>query len=270
MKNWEVLKMGEYGPIIISAQTLGEAWERAVIAMMKRGYERWVEAPEYQKWTKDNPMFIMVKNPMAQPRLSPLAKTTIEIVEDYAEKFLKGMDPEKENQFDYTYHSRLMHYPDCKVRAFMPNITNDEQLKEHVQKVSGGKCIVQRINQVEEAIKIFKKDPSRRSVVMHTWIPLRDLAKFTPERKDTSSPCLVLIHPQLVENALHFNVVMKTNDLFNAWPGNAYAFSSLQKYMAEELGVDVGHYTHFSVSMQIYEDMYEAAKEVMEKSEFKD
>jgi len=257
--------LGKYGPLIIHAKTLGEAWEKAVISMMKEGFERWVEAPEYQTWTKDSPMFIHVEKPMEEPRLSPLAKTTREVVEDYAEKLLNGMKPEEENQFDYTYYSRLRCYPDCKVRAFMPNVTDEKELKEHIQKVSGGKCIVRRIDQVKEVIEIFRRDPSRRSVVMHTWIPLRDLTKFTQERKDTSSPCLVIAHPQLVENALYLNVVMKTNDLFNAWPGNAFAFTTLQKYIADQLGVDVGHYTHFSVSMQIYEDMYDDANKVVEK-----
>jgi thymidylate synthase len=70
------------------------------------------------------------------------------------------------------------------------------------------------------------------------------------------------MHPQVVEDKLHMNVVMKTNDLYSAWPGNAYAFSALQKYIADQLGIGVGHYTHFSVSMQVYEEVYEAAKGV--------
>jgi len=58
-------------------------------------------------------------------------------------------------------------------------------------------------------------------------------------------------------------VIMKTNDLFSAWPENAYAFTELQKYMAKEIGVEVGSYTHFSVSMQIYQDIYEYANELV-------
>jgi thymidylate synthase len=115
---------------------------------------------------------------------------------------------------------------------------------------------------VKKAIETFKQDPTRRSVVMHTWIPMRDLEKFTMERKATSSPCLVMIHPQITEGKLHFFVVMKTNDLFNAWPGNAFAFSSLQEYMAKEIGVPIGTYNHFSVSMQVYEDMYDQARKL--------
>lgn len=255
--------MGKYHPIIIEAETLGEAWEKAVVAMMKNGFDRWVEAPEYKTSTKDSPMFIHVSKPMKEPRLSSKATVTREMAEEYAHNLIFGMPKKKENQFDYTYYSRLRCYPDCKVRAWLPNVTeDDEELKEEVKKISGGKCVVTRIDQVKKAIEIFKKDPSRRTVVLHTWIPMRDLEKFAPKRKDTSSPCLVLVHPQLVEKKLHFNVVMKTNDLFNAWPSNAFAFTALQAYMAKEIGIEVGHYNHFSVSMQIYEDMYETAKEI--------
>jgi thymidylate synthase len=253
---------GVYAPLVIEANSLGEAWELAVRAMIKRGFNRFVKAPEYQTWTKDSPMFIMVKNPLVEPTLSPKAPITKEMAEEYAGNLIKGMPKGKENSFDYTYYSRLRCYPDCIIRASIPSVGGREDDEKHVQKVSQGKCVIERIDQVEKAIEIFKKDPTRRSVVMHTWVPKRDLEKFSLERKDTSSPCVVLMHPQLVEEKLHLNVVMKTNDLFNAWSGNAYAFVCLQKMMAERLGVGVGHYTHFSVAMQIYQDVYESAKGV--------
>lgn len=253
-----------YGVLIINAETLGEAWEKAVATMMKDGYDRWVEAPEYRTMTKDSPMFIMVSNPAKEPKLSEKAPISIKLAEEYRDNLINGLPKEKENSFDYTYFSRLRCYPDCIVRASIPSVTeSDTELQEEVNKISQGKCVVKRIDQVKKAIETFKKDPTRRSVVMHTWIPMRDLEKFTIQRKDTSSPCLVLIHPQIIEDNLHFYVVMKTNDLFNAWPGNAYAFVALQEYMAKELGIGVGTYTHFSVAMQIYEDMFEQARKLM-------
>lgn len=250
-----------YEPIIIKANTLGEAWEKAVREMMKNGFERRVDAPEFQCMTKDSPMFITVSDPLKEPRLHEKSPITREIANEYAKNLIHGMGKDKENEFDYSYFSRLRCYPDCLVRAKLPNVTETEdELKNEVQKISQGRCIVQRIDQVKKAIETLKKDPTRRSVVLHTWIPFRDLEKFAIGRKTTSSPCLVLIHPQIVENKLHFNVVMKTNDLFNAWPGNAFAFTELQKYMSEQIGIGVGHYNHFAVSMQIYEDLYEQAK----------
>jgi thymidylate synthase (methanogen type) len=252
-----------YQPLTVRAPNLSEAWERSVRLMMSQGYARFVQAPEYQTWTKDCPMFIHVDDPMAEPRLSPKAPITRGMADEYAHSLIHGFAKDKDNSYEYTYYSRLRHYPDCMVRAGLPHVSHNEQeTREYVHKVSGGKCVVQRLDQVAEAIKIFRKDPTRRTVVLHTWIPFRDLAKFTPERMDTSSPCLVLLHPQIVDSKLHFNVVMKTNDLYSAWAGNAYAFSALQKHMADEIGVGTGHYTHFSVSMQVYEEVFGAAKAV--------
>jgi len=247
---------------LIEAETLGEAWEKACVLLMKEGHDRFVEAPEYKTNTKDLPLIIKVKDPFKEPRISEKANIKREEAEEYARKLIYGSGKENENSFDYTYFSRLRCYPDCKVRAFLPNFTeSEEELFEAVEKISPQrKCVVQRIDQVEKAIKILKKDPTRRTVVLHTWIPFRDLMKFGPKREKTSSPCLLLFYPQIVDEKLHLFVVMKTNDLYNAWPENAYAFTMLQKYMAEEIGVSVGSYTHFSVSMHIYEDMFEEVR----------
>ena len=247
-----------YDTTIVEAKNLAEAWEKSCILIMQHGHVRYVQAPEYQIETKDLPLLIKVSDPFSEPRLSDKANTTKELADEYAKKFLHGSGKENENNFDYTYFSRLRCYPDCKVRAWLPSVTEtDEELAREVKKISpDGKCVVQRIDQLEKAIAILKKDPTRRTVVMHTWVPFRDLMKFGPKRGDTSSPCVLLFYPQLVDNKLHMFIVMKTNDLYNAWPENAYAFSFLQKYMAEQLGVETGTYTHFSVSMHIYKDMY--------------
>lgn len=247
-----------YDTTIVEAKTLGEAWEKSVKTIITKGHKRFVQAPEYKVETKDLPLIIKVSNPFDEPRLSKLSPLDRDFAEDYAKKFMEGSGRENENSFDYTYYSRLHYYPDCKVRAWLPSVTEDgEETMKAVEKISPGcKCVVRRIDQLEKAIKILKKDPTRRTVIMHTWIPFRDLMKSGPKRENSSSPCVLLFYPQLVDNKLHFFIVMKTNDLYNGWPQNAYAFTILQKYMADQLGVDTGTYTHFSVSMHIYKDMY--------------
>ena len=251
-----------YETVIIEADTLGEAWEKACRTMLNKGHRRSVEAPEYQIETLDLPMMIKIKNPFKEPRISKLAADTQEALDDYTQYTIFGYDPKKEKEFEYTYHSRLRCYPDCKVRAWLPAVSQDEkELKKQIKEIiPDQKCVLERIDQVKYAIEVLKKDPTRRTVVMHTWIPYRDLMKFGPRREETSSPCLVLAYPQLVDGKLHMFVVMKTNDLYNAWPGNAYAFTALQKHMADEIGVKTGTYTHFSVSMHIYKDKWQEAK----------
>jgi len=251
-----------YETKLIEAKTLAEAWEKACILIMKEGHTRYVEAPEYKTETKDLPLIIKVSEPFLEPRLSTKANVSREQAEEYSKKVIFGSEKEVENGFDYTYFARLRCYPDCRVRAFLPNVTESkEELEREIRKISpDGKCQVERIDQVDKAIKILKKDPTRRTVVLHTWIPFRDLMKFGPKRENTSSPCILLVYPQLVDKKLHLFVVMKTNDLYNAWSENAYALTKLQKYMADKIGVETGTYTHFSVSMHIYKDMYEEVK----------
>lgn len=251
-----------YQTTVVEEETLGKAWEKACRTIMAQGHSRYVQAPEYRIETLDLPMLIKVKNPFKEPRISKLAEDSQKALKDYTQYTLFGYTPRKEKEFEYTYHSRLRCYPDCKVRAWLPAVSKDkkELQKQMAEIIPDQKCVVQRIDQVEYAIKVFKKDPTRRTVAMHTWIPFRDLMKFGPKREETSSPCLLMAYPQLVDKKLHMFIVMKTNDLYNAWPGNAYAFSNLQKYMAEKIGVKTGTYTHFSVSMHIYKDKWQEAK----------
>ena len=206
-------------------------------------------------------MFIIVEKPMKEPRLHPLCPVPKENADEYTQHIIHGQPTaEQENNFDYTYFSRLREYPECENRAILPSRNvNDEEI---IQKESAGKCKMTRIDQVKLAIDTLRKDPTRRSIVMSTWIVGRDSIKFG-KREKTSSPCLVNFHPQIVDGKLHMFATMKTNDLFNAWNLNAYGFTALQDYMAKELGVEMGSYTHFSISMQVYEDMYEMAEELV-------
>ena len=200
-----------------------------------------------------------MKNPFAEPRIHPSCALPIEQADEYAKNVIFGMPPEKENKHDYTYYSRLRKHRECPVIVDMPNIIEGEELKRKAQEICKGECKIEVLDQVQKVIDTLKEDKTRRSCVMHTWYPLRDLEKFGPRAK-TSSPCLVTMQPQIIDNKLHMIVTMKTNDLYSAWPMNAYAFTALQKYMAEQIGVGLGSYTHFSVSMQIYEEMFEIAE----------
>ncbi len=252
-----------FKPLVIEAETLAEAWEKTVKAVMEKGHDRFVQAPEYITHEKDAPCFIVVTNPLKEPMIHPKAPVQEGQREEYAKHLVFGIgDDEKENAFDYTYHARLRCYPDCEVRADWPNIVRDGNVEETIQKLCGGKCIARPMDQVQLAIDTLKKDPTRRSIVMMTWIPARDSIKFGPKREKSGSPCIVYVQPQIVDGKLHLFVVMKTNDLYNAWPLNAYGMVMLQKYMAEQLGVEVGTYTHFSVSMNIYQDMWDEAKDL--------
>ncbi|MEK9178619.1 MAG: hypothetical protein AAB801_02450, partial [Patescibacteria group bacterium] len=132
-----------YETTLIEAETLGEAWEKACKTILTKGHKRYVKAPEYRIETLDLPLMIKVKSPFKEPRISRLAEDTEEALRDYTQYTIFGYEPEKEKEFEYTYHSRLRCYPDCKVRAWLPAVSKDE--KEHNEFYEKSKIAYQNI-----------------------------------------------------------------------------------------------------------------------------
>ena len=51
-------------------------------------------------------------------------------------------------------------------------------------------------------------------------------------------------------------VVMRSNDLVYGFCNDQYCFSMLQEYVANELSIEVGTYTHIAHDLHIYERHY--------------
>ena len=54
------------------------------------------------------------------------------------------------------------------------------------------------------------------------------------------------------DNKLNMNIHIRSNDAYKAGFMNMYAFTELQKTVAEELGVEPGEYIHMADSFHIY------------------
>lgn len=140
-----------FTPIIIEANTLGEAWQKSVVALMEKGYDRFIQAPDYSTHQKDAPVFIMVKTPLEEPRIHSKAPVQRDRQDEYANNVIFGMkDRNTENSFDYTYFGRFRCYPDCEVRADWPNVIKDGEVEETMKKLCNGKCVVRVMDQVHQ------------------------------------------------------------------------------------------------------------------------
>jgi len=201
-----------YGVKIIKADTLAEAWEKSVSEMMTNGHERFVKAPDYMTSEMDSPFFIMVENPMKEPRLHEKVAIQRDQAEEYARQMIFGIgDDTKENSFDYTYYTRFRWYPDCEVRADWPNVVREGDVQKTIDSLCGGKCIAKPMDQVQIAIDTLKKDPSRRSIVMITWIPSRDSIKFGPKREKSSSLMYVCVTDLRLSKCCMISILKSVN-----------------------------------------------------------
>ncbi len=102
-----------------------------------------------------------------------------------------------------------------------------------------------KINQMEYIIEKLRDKPYSRRAQAITWRPLVD-----PFHNDP--PCLQRIWMRVKKGKLIMQTTWRSRDLFRAWEANVNGMVRLQKMVAEELNVEIGHYLDFSNSLHIY------------------
>lgn len=115
------------------------------------------------------------------------------------------------------------------------------------------------IDQIKGIIEQLKETPFTRRAVAMTWNVEKD-------RNSNHPPCLVYHHFIVRHGRLYLTAVMRSNDIFKAWPLNAFALNELLKYVCKETELSYGNLTVISNSAHIYETDWEEAKKVIEET----
>lgn len=183
-----------------------------------------VDCPAWETKCLEAALTMIVKSPLAEPRISRFFPGTPYDLEKYRQEMLDGiMDFKVGNGWNYTYHDRM-------TNAFYYDI-----------------------DQIEFVIEELVRDRnSRRAVIM-----VRDIGEDT----DSQDPaCLQHIQFFIRNGKLDCMVLFRSNDLLEATFMNAYALICLQERIAGELGVEVGTYTHRANSAHVYEKDWDKLK----------
>jgi thymidylate synthase len=210
--------------IYINEPTLPLAWERAVLETWKTGEEFPTEfdKPGDPK-SRDVTALIHVTDPFQEPRIHRAFPGGLDDLEKYRQEALYGVhdhliDPSV-GKWGYTYHQRLRAYkvPSIKI-AF---------------------------DQIDAVVKRLKDAPHSRRAQAVTYQVWNDMEIDDPT-------CLQRLWFRISEGRLHMNAHMRSNDAFKAAFMNMYAFTELQKQVAERLDVEPGEYMHIVDSFHIY------------------
>lgn len=112
-------------------------------------------------------------------------------------------------------------------------------------------------NQIEKVIELLKQDPDSRRAKINLNTPNGRVI----ETKD--EPCTVFLQFMIRGGKLHCTAVMRSNDIWLGLPYDVAFFTEVQKYIARQLGVEYGTYTHFVVSMHAYERDIEKIQQIV-------
>lgn len=140
------------------------------------------------------------------------------------------------------------------IEEYVPQITTNKSF-EGVAYTYGQRFRSQfKIDQIEGIINDLKRNKDSRRAYATTWDPNIDSQSSSP-------PCIDNIQAIVRNNKLYLTVYIRTNDMYKAWPLNAFGLRYLQKIIADELHLEIGTLTTISSSAHIYENDWNRAKE---------
>lgn len=109
-------------------------------------------------------------------------------------------------------------------------------------------------DQLQTIIDLLKIAPNTRRAVININVPNAHVIDTKDE------PCTIALQFYIRNNALNLIVMMRSNDIWFGFPYDITFFTELQKYVALELGISFGTYTHFATSLHVYNRDYEKIK----------
>jgi thymidylate synthase len=118
------------------------------------------------------------------------------------------------------------------------------------------------VDQVADIIAKLVRERDSRSAVASLWDPRKDHVVG-------GSPCLNHIWARIVDGTAYLTAVIRSNDMYKAWPENAFALRALQAMIAREVSartgesLRLGELVILSQSAHIYDDDWDSAEHVL-------
>ncbi len=215
---------------------IGDAWLDALKIVSKFGYEN----PGMYGKVKavQNLSIVIEKEEATAPKITPYLKFNRESLDLY----IKGFFDKAKGTESYTYGERIYDW--------------------------------EGVDQEKIMVEKLTRFPFDRGVLATLWKPHKD--NFPPPKtkmqtkgqtKGWQVPCMVMILGQCIEHNFHMTAVFRSNDIYGAWPLNAFALRKLQYDIAVKIGKDLGNLTTISHIAEVYEIDFEDMGKIIEQND---
>lgn len=246
-------------PVIsVTARTLAEAYESALLGLYERGtrFKTQYDKPG-DPLSMDCTMNITIEEPESDPMIHMAFPGGIDDLKEYVlelkgfkDHWTKNMNVENDTRWEYTYHGRLKAYGTWK------ELLNGGS-------VEAGEF---KVDQIQSVIDKLSAQPFTRQAQMITWMPNIDNDCYDP-------PCLQSLWYRILEDEdgvywLNCNIRFRSNDAWGANFMNMFGFNQFNKEViaagvAAKTGkvVKLGRLNWHADSFHIYGKDIQAAKE---------
>lgn len=109
-------------------------------------------------------------------------------------------------------------------------------------------------DQLDAVERLLRAKPETRQAVVTMWDSADLVHAIHGEYNDL--PCTVCLQFLMRGGRLHCSAYMRSNDLWLGMPYDVFCFTSLQRVLANRLGVEPGEYVHSVGSLHAYESTF--------------
>ena len=218
-------------PVVhLVADNIAAGWEQAVLACWEQGARISTQYdPPDAPPSRDVALFLVVRDAFAEPRIHRAFPGGIVELEVYRREVVEGIhdhwvDPAA-GKWEYTYHERVAAY-----------------------RVPG---LAKPVDQLGYMVDALAEAPHTRRAQAITWQPWMDAGIHDPA-------CLQRIWCRIFGDELIMHIHIRSNDAFKAAFMNMYAFTDLQRVLAQQVSARLGRpirpgqYAHIADSFHIY------------------
>lgn len=181
--------------------------------------------------------------------------------------YYKGFFEKETKTEDYGYGARMFSYPLGLPTGNYKSLSNNN-IKT---KLNSKKSSFNQIEEIYLKLKNYKYDRGGIISIWNPWIDNVATGWMSDSSKSNSGnvPCMTQLQFAYRERRLMLTAYFRSNDIFDAWPRNAFALRKLQFELAKKLKMEPGFLTVISSLAQIYENNFEEAKKLLDKFENK-
>ncbi|MBI5073026.1 hypothetical protein HZA99_04365 [Candidatus Woesearchaeota archaeon] len=158
--------------------------------------------------------------------------------------------PHLESYFQFTREDLLSYYPQVLTASSVEGVeySYGERLRAN-----------KNIDQIQQLISLLQKNKNTRRALAVTW----DLEKDSSSEKP---PCLILTEFLVQDDKLFLTAFFRSNDMFHAWPRNAFGLRKIQFHVAAATNLSVGSLTIISSSAHLYQNNWTLAQDILSQN----